>query len=484
MKTKTDPLYREVADQVAGLISQGTFRAGDKVPSIRQMSRQMKVSINTIKVAYSLLEDACIIEAKPQSGYYVRPQLPAIPEEPTFYPPRPVSLRLTSTELVIRLMQDILDPQKVQFGAAIPSPDLIPEHKLSRILTTVNRRHSRESAAYAIPPGNKKLRVQIARRMLRAGCSINPAEIIITNGAAEAVFLALRTICRPGDTVAVGSPIYFNFIQMLKELGLNIVEIASSPTTGLHLESLEIALQQTDVQACLVISNFNNPFGICLSDEKKEQLVQLLARYQVPLIEDDINGDLSFNDHRPPVARSWDRDGSVLLCSSFSKTIAPGYRVGWIAPGKYFEGILHQKLITNLASASPTQLAIAEFLESGGYDHHLRTIRREYAAKVARMAEAVGQLFPKGTRVTRPEGGFSLWVEMPDGIEGLELYKAAWENGITIAPGTVFSTSGNFSNCLRLNGAFWCEENSWAIETLGLKAKELASGLQSSELTT
>ncbi|WP_205623653.1 aminotransferase-like domain-containing protein [Desulfogranum japonicum] len=478
MRIKTDTLYREVADKVAGLIAQGTFRAGDKVPSIRQMSRQMKVSINTIKVAYGLLEDACIIEAKPQSGYYVRPKLPAIPEEPDLNPPKPVSLQLTSTELVIRLMQDILDPEKVQFGAAIPAPDLIPEQKLSRILSSVNRRHGKESVAYAIPPGNKKLRVQIARRMLRAGCSINPGEIIITNGAAEAVFLALRTICRPGDTVAVGSPIYFNFIQMLKELGLNIVEIASSPSTGLHLKSLKLALQQTDIQACLVISNFNNPFGISISDDKKEQLVKLLARYRVPLIEDDINGNLSFGDDRPTVARSWDKYGDVLLCSSFSKTIAPGYRVGWIAPGRHYEGVLHQKLITNIASASPTQLAVADFLESGGYDHHLRHIRREYAAKIGSMSEAIGHYFPKGTRVTRPQGGFALWVEMPRAVDGMQLYKEAWKNGITIAPGTVFSTTDDFRNCLRLNGAFWSEKNKWAIEALGQKATELATKSQ------
>lgn len=473
--TKTSPLYQDVADQISDLIDKGTFRTGDRLPSIRSLSSQFKVSINTVKVAYTLLEDKCLIEAKPQSGYYVRPKLPALPLEPDIADRELVPSAITSTALVMQIMQDALDPAKVQFGAAIPADDLIPAVKLNRMLAAVTRRYPQESVSYAMPPGNRRLRSQIAKRMIKAGCTLNPDEILITTGAAEAVFLALGALCKPGDTVAVGTPLYFNFIQMFQHFGLRVLEIPTSPTTGIHLESLEKALKDNQVSACLIITNFNNPLGNSLADEKKEKLVSLLASHDVPLIEDDINGDLSFADDRPSVAKAWDKCDNVLLCSSFSKTLAPGYRVGWIAPGKYRDQLLHQKLITNLASPSPTQLAIAEFLGTGGYDHHLRTTRRTYAARVAQMTEAIRRYFPQGTRVSRPEGGYTLWVELPENIDTIAIYSHSIKNDITIAPGTVFSTTHNYSHCLRLNSAFWSENNEWAVERLGQIAKQLAS---------
>ncbi len=466
-------LYREVAEKIAGLIDSGTFRPGDKVPSIREMSRQRQVSINTVKVAYGYLEDRYMIEARPQSGYYVCARLPEIPLEPKVERPQVNPLEISSSELVGRIMKDVLDPQKVQFGAAIPDPTLVPVDKLNRIMASAMRRHRRESVEYAIPPGNKRLRVQIAKRMIKAGCALNPDDIIITTGASEAAYLALRSVCKPGDTVAVGTPVYFNFVQMLQEIGLKVIEIPSSPTEGLHLESLRFVLKNAAVRCCLVISNFNNPLGYSLSDGRKEELVALLAEHGVPLVEDDINGDLGFEDDRPSVAKAWDRQDNVLLCSSFSKTLAPGYRVGWLAPGRFKVESLHLKMVMNIASASPSQIAVSDFLENGGYEHHLRSLRKHYAVKVAQMGEAIGNTFPLGTRVTRPGGGFTLWVELPEQVDTLTLYAMAIDRGITIAPGALFSTAGKFSNCLRLNAAFWSEENRWAIEYLGEMANNL-----------
>ena len=466
-------LYKQVADRVVTLVENGTLRPGDRVPSIRELSRQARVSINTIKTAYSYLEDRCMIEARPQSGYYVCARLPEIPKEPQPCPRRLSPLEISSSELVVRINRDVMDPGKVQFGAAIPDPALIPAQKLSRCLGAETRRGYRESTEYSVPPGNRRLRTQIAKRMVKAGCVLNPDEIIITTGASEAVFLALGTLCKPGDTVAVSSPIYFNFVQMLKILHLRVIEIPNSPTEGLHIETLRQALKQHRIACCLVVSNFDNPMGSSLSDAKKQELVSLLAEAGVPLLEDDINGDLSHMDERPTVAKAWDRDGTVLLCSSFSKTIAPGYRVGWISPGKHFEEVLHRKLICNIASTSPTQMGVAEFLENGGYEHHLRAIRKVYAEKVARMAEAIGTYFPAGTRVTRPRGGFTLWLELPQRIDTLKLYARAAEQDISIAPGALFSTRNDYTNCLRLNGAFWSEENRWAVQTLGRIAHNL-----------
>lgn len=472
LKTKIT-LYEEMAGKVAGMVDEGAFKPGDKVPSIRELSKQFQVSINTVKMAYGYLEDRRIIEARPQSGYYVCAKLPDVPGEPDMSIPDFNPAEISSGELVLRIMGDVIHPEQVQFGAAIPDPDLIPTDKLNRILYSETRRFRSESTGYAISPGNKRLRTQIAQRMMKAGCTLSPEDIVITTGASEAVFLALRAICKPGDTLAIGSPIYFNFIEMIKELGLKVIEIPSSPKDGMSIDTLRFALEKNKVHACMVISNFNNPLGCTMSDENKKELVSLLDRHNIPLIEDDINGDLSFQGERPSVAKSWDKKGNVLLCSSFSKTIAPGYRIGWIAPGKYKAGVIKQKLVTNVATASPTQLAISEFLVSGGYEHHLRSIRKVYAKKVAQMSEAVGTYFPDGTKVTRPDGGFTLWLELPEKIDSLTLYGMAQKEGISIAPGSIFSATGKFKNCMRLNAGFWSEANRWALKKLGKMASQL-----------
>ncbi len=473
---KTDrkiPLYESIALRMRGLLDEGTFNPGDRVPSIRTLSRQFKVSINTVKMAYGVLEDRRIIEARAQSGYYVCPRLPGIPREPCIETPRLNPTAVTTSEVVMQVMEDTLRWDLIQFGAAIPDPRLIPVRKLNTMLSTESRRLQEESVGYSMPPGNIRLRTQIARRMIKAGCALVPDDIIITTGAAEAVFLALRTLCRPGDTLAIGTPVYFNFLQLVKSLGIKVLEIPMSPLTGIHLGSLEQALQNHSVQACLVISNFNNPLGNCISDGGKEELLNLLLRFNVPLIEDDINGDISHDPERPSVVKSWDTKGNVLLCSSFSKTLAPGYRMGWIAPGRYYDAVKYQKLVTNIATASPPQLAIARFLSSGGYDHHLRSIGKIYGTRVVQMADAVGRFFPGGTLVTRPTGGFTLWVEMPPGTDSRALYTLAREKGICIAPGDIFSTTRDFSHCIRLNAAFWSEETRWAVETLGEIARSL-----------
>ncbi len=468
-------LYQTIVDKIAELVDNGTYKPGDRVPSIRELSRQSGVSINTVKVAYEHLEDCCLIEARPQSGYYVSARLPEIPREPEIDETNIIPSQASSCSLVVRIMKDVLVPDKVQFGAAIPDPDLIPGDKLSRILASETRRLKIESTAYAMPPGHHRLRQQIAKWMTKAGCVLNPEKLVVTSGASEAVFLALRAICRPGDTVAISSPIYFNFVQMFEILGLRVIEIPNSPVEGLQIEHLRHALAHNNITCCIAISNFDNPMGNRLSDARKEELVSLLWEAKVPLIEDDINGDLAHDGERPTVAKAWDRHDNVLLCSSFSKTLAPGYRVGWIAPGRFMDAVLHQKIVSNIATASPTQLAIAEFLENGGYAHHLRTICKAYAAKVARMAEAIGTYFPQGTRVTRPEGGFTLWLELAENIDTVALYAMAAQKKITIAPGSLFSTGERYHNCLRLNSACYSEETKWAVEALGEMVHELAN---------
>ena len=469
-------LYEDVAGKIRGMIGNGTYRPGERIPSIRSLAQQLRVSANTVVQAYSQLENCGLVEARPQSGYYVRS---AAREERRRTAAAPAMEDVAPNDVILgdvplTIMRTLADPANMPLGRGTPNTDLLPVNKLTRMLASESRRCGRQSVSYAPEQGLLRLRLQIARRMLHAGCSLSADDIVVTSGCVEAVTLALLTTCRAGDAVALASPIYSTFLKSVQQLGLRVVEIPSVPGEGINLDILEYAMKLTPIRACVTIANFNNPLGSSMPDDKKRDLVAMLARRDIPLIEDDVYGDLAFGPARPSCTKAFDDAGLVMYCSSFSKTLAPGYRVGWMVPGRFRTMVEQLKSLFNLATASPTQLAVAEFLDAGGYDHHLRSVRRVYARHVAQMREAILRCFPEGTRVSRPAGGFMLWVELPEEIDSLKLYEQAVGERIMIAPGAVFTTTGRYGNCFRLNAAFWTEEVERAIETLGGLAGAMA----------
>jgi DNA-binding transcriptional MocR family regulator len=466
-------LYERVAGEIAGLVEQGTFRSGDRLPSIRQLSTRFDVSINTVMLAYALLEDKRLIQARPQSGYYVRSRVPEIREPEQQSRSFTVPSTVTISELCQQVMRNMMNRELLPLGSAIPCARNLPIDKLNRIMASELRRCGEQGVLYQMPPGYERLRVQIARRALVAGVSSGPDDILVTSGCVEAVLLALRATCHAGDTIAVESPFYFNFMQMIAELGLKALEIPSTPRDGISIEALRYAIEQEKISACLVITNFGNPLGSLMPDERKRELVELLARHEIPLIEDDIYGDLTFGSERPTAAKSFDHSDTVIYCSSFSKTIAPGYRIGWAIAGRYQAEMERIKMIMNIAPASPPQLALAEFLATGGYDHHLRSIRRIHARNISHMAEAVARSFPDGTCMTNPAGGFILWVEMPEGVDAIKLYHRALAQNISIVPGPLFTLSSKYGHHIRLSAAQWDGRIEQGIKTLGNLAHEL-----------
>jgi len=467
-----DPyIYEKIAGRIERHIKKGTYRSGERIPSVRSLSLQMKVSISTVLKAYFSLENRGFIEARPQSGYYVRHQVPQVSAEPETHHSPAAPTRVSINDLVMMVMRDARNPDLVPLGLAAPNPESLPTDKLNRILSSVARRYKNQGISYDFPPGCEKLRVQLAQRSMTAGCSITPNQIVITSGCLEAVMLSLRAVCRPGDTVAIETPIFYNLLQVIEMLDLKALEIPTHPQNGISLSALRYALEHNPVHACLVIPNYNNPFGSCMADERKKELVMLLATYGIPLIENDVYGDLGFSYHRPTVAKRYDKKGLVILCSSFSKTLAPGYRVGWVVPGRFQEKIERLKSVSNIATATLPQLAIAEFLANGGYDHYLRKIRGIYSRQISLMSQAITRYFPDGTKVNNPSGGFVLWVEMPEGIDSIKLYEHALDKGITIAPGLIFSASGKYRNFIRLNAAYWSDRIEQALATVGRLAE-------------
>jgi len=466
--------YQELADRLAELIRLRTFPPGNRIPSVRQISKEQGVSISTVLQAYSLLESQGLIEARPQSGYYVRTRAAERLPEPEISSPGRDPSQVSLHELVMILMADTLNPKLIQLGAALPNPALLPTKKINRIIANLGRQNDPDLQGYQWPPGFGPLLTQIAQRAVNSGCSLSPNDIVITSGGVEAIDICLHVVCRPGDIVATESPSYFGTLQLLEVHRLRALEIPTHPREGISLEALEFALEHNPIRAVLVIPNFNNPLGSQMPDEKKKELVELLARYDVPLIENDVSGEIYFGAKRPLVCKSFDTRGLVMLISSFSKDISPALRIGWVAPGRYRAEVEWTKF--TISSTSPTlgQMVVAQFLESGGYDQHLRRIRREYARNVELLSDAVVRYFPGGMRLTRPSGGFVLWVRLPENVDSLELYKIAHESGITLAPGYVFSPTQQFPNFIRLNASEFSYSTERAMEHLGGMIKDLA----------
>ncbi len=461
-------MYQQVALRITELIEHGTLRPGERVPSVRKCSQQQGVSIATITQAYRLLEDRGLIEARPQSGYYVRVQRRAAAPEPERSKPVARAVDVSVSELVMQIIRAVRDPKLLRLGATMPSMEMFPVKEFNRAMAAVGRRAPVASNSYEAVPGHHPLRVQLAQRAMEAGCTFAPDDIIITVGATEALNLCLRAVAKPGDVIAIESPTFFGILQIIESLGMRVCEIPTDPREGICLDELAHRLRTCRIKACLFSPNFSNPLGSCIPDEKKHELVRLLSSRGVPLIEDDIYGNLAFAPNRPKVAKAFDRDGWVMLCDSFTKTLSPGARVGWVAPGRFRAQVEFLKFVNTSATASLPQMALAEFLRNGGYDHHLRRIRRHYANQVQLMTEAVCRHFPACTRVTRPAGGMCLWVELPGQTNALAVYHRALAAGIGIAPGPLFSAKQQFGNFVRLNcGNPWSEQIENAIRTLG-----------------
>lgn len=463
------PAYQKLAGTLEAMIRSRSLRPGDRVPSVRQFSAQQRVSVPTALHAYVTLESRGLIEARPKSGFYVRARLADLVPAPRTATGRPKVTDLSTLDPLDSLLADHNNPDLIPLGAALPGPELLPSLKLARSMGVIARRLGPESVGYDMAPGNLSVRQAIARRSLEWGGALRPEDLVIVNGGTEGLTLALRATCEPGDTVAIESPCYFGLVAMLRDLGLKALPIPVDCTHGLDLDALEAALAKTRIAACVVMPNFQNPTGTFMPDAARERLFTLLKTKRVPLIEDDIYGDLPHEGRRPRCLKALDPSGDcVILCGSFSKTLAPGYRVGYLAAGRWHDRALALKKSTTLANATLPTLAIGEFLRNGGYDRYLRSIRETFRQQVAKMREAVVESFPEGICLSRPLGGFLLWCELPEKADSLELFRRARESGISVAPGPLFSATGGHRNCIRLNcGHAWNPAIERSIGILG-----------------
>lgn len=460
--------YERFADDIAELIRSGVLGPGQRVPSVRYASQTHGVSPSTVFQAYYLLERRGLIRARPRSGYFVNAHAPRQFSEPQALQPVSESTDVDVSALVFSILDSIKDPNTVPFGSAFPSPELFPLQRLSRSLASASRSMDPRMVVTDLSPGNPQLRRQIALRYMVGGLMLPMEELLITNGALEALNLCLQAVTQPGDLVAIEAPAFYACLQVLERLKLKAVEIPVHPREGMDLGVLAQTLEKHPVKAVWCMTNFQNPVGASMPEAKKQALVELLAGHQVPLIEDDVYAELYYAQQAPKPAKAFDTQGLVMHCGSFAKSLAPGYRIGWVAAGRFAQKIERLKLMTSLCASMPAQAAIADYLQHGGYDRHLRKLRYALEGQQANMLAAIARHFPAQTRVSQPSGGYFLWLELPERMDALKLFHMALAQGISIAPGPIFSPTRRFGNCIRLNyGSPWHDDAERAMETLG-----------------
>ncbi|MFN1219165.1 PLP-dependent aminotransferase family protein [Chryseobacterium kwangjuense] len=465
-------IYTEIAEGIASQIRNGVLKAGDKLPSVRMMCQEHQVSMNTAKRVFLELESLSLIESKPQSGYFVSRLMSVKLPLPEVSRPSLIANNDEPDELISRVYENMGKKGLTFFSIGIPSGDLLPQAKLKKEIINATRELRDGGTEYEELQGNLKLRRMIAIRSLQWGGNLSENDLVTTNGGMNALSFCLMALGKPGDTIAIESPCYPGILQLANGLGLNVLELPTHPTTGIEIDALRKVIPQ--INLCLLIPNFNSPLGSCMPDENKKEIVKLLAEHSIPLIEDDVYGDLYFGSSRPKCCKSFDKEGNVLYCSSISKTLAPGYRVGWIAPGRYKDKIMKLKLLHSTSSISIVNEAVANFLKSGKYEKHLQQMRKALQSNYQNYVQVIADYFPEGTRTSRPQGGLSLWVEFDKKIRTTELYDLAIKQNISIAPGRMFTLQDQFENCMRLCiGLPWTDETRLCLQQVGNLAKKI-----------
>lgn len=471
-KAKKDALYLKISNVLEQQINSDVLKIGDKLPSIRTIENIYQVSITTAKQAFLELEGKGLVEARPRSGYYVSRSL----HRKSVVPSSSKLILSTATQprkdLLTRTFDTLSDANITQLSLGIPDTSFLPFEKLNKSIIKTLRAKPDSGMRYDSVQGNTNLRNTISRWSYVWGGNLQADDLITTSGATGAIYSCLLATTQPGDTIAVESPTYFNLLQTAHTLGLKVIELPTHPITGIEIEALKKVIPK--IKTCVLISNFSNPLGSCMPEENKREVVRLLAQHGIPLIEDDIYGDIFFDEKRPLPCKAFDEEGMVLWCSSVSKTLAPGYRIGWVAPGKYKDKILKLKFIETIAIPSLYQEVVADFMQNGRYEHHLRTLRGALHVNSLKYLNALEAYFPEGTKLSRPRGGFMLWAELDEKVNTVDLFDAALKRNISISPGRMFTLQEQFFNCMRITyGLKWTPEVDQKLKVLGQLIKTM-----------
>jgi len=471
------PLYQQIAGQWAELIRNGTLARGERLPSVRALARQHGVAPTTVVQALHWLEDARLVVARPRSGFFVAPRSgpqPAPLTAPAAVRASPRPRAVAVDWLGQRVLGQAQPDHLLSYSSGTPGPDLLDTERVRRAVARAVQRHHGLLYAYPSATGQPEARRALARYAASLGCTLDPERIVVTGGCMDAIALCLRAVTQPGDVVALESPTHFSFLEVLQSLHLRALEIPTHPRHGLSLDALQLALETQPVKAVLLVPTLSNPLGACLPQAERRRLAQLAARHGVAVIEDAIYNDLADGDEIRRSVKSYDDSGHVMLCGSFSKTLAPGLRLGWVEAGRWQREVHRLQDVQSGGQSPVLELALADLITQPGHAAAMRTLRARAGARVQAAREAIAMHFPRGTRVSDPPGGLLLWLALPRGLDALRLHEACLTEGILVAPGTLFSASGRFRNCLRIGlGGEWSEAHLEGLRRVGEIAGQL-----------
>ena len=463
-----EPVYISFANKLAKMIDNGVFKPGDKLPSIRSLHQKKGLSIGTILQSFNYLMDKGLIVSKEKSGYFVQN---VSSKEIPLPKVMPVSLSGRSVHidgLLQNLLLDGTGKKFVSFTNALPDNRLLPFNSIKRFIQQTSRDYSGSYLRLESRYGNKQLREEIAKRSLHWKGYIHADELIITNGAAEAIFCCLKAVTQAGDTVLIQDPCFFGVMQIIECLGLKVASVPSHPATGISMDDVKKTCKKLAIKACVIVSNFNNPDGASINTEGKKQLAELANTLHIPIIEDDLYADLFFKGGRPDTIKAYDTGGWIMYCSSFTKTLAPGFRVGWCAAGRFTYDVARIKSVLNHSTSNFNQQVILQLLCSGMFERHLLKFRLEMIKNLIRYTSLIQQHFPGGTKITQPNGGLYIWIELPVALNTSNLLEKAIAQGVSYAPGEIFSSKGGYLNYLRISySSLWEKKVEKALITLG-----------------
>jgi DNA-binding transcriptional MocR family regulator len=464
-------LYQQVVTLIQDMKKDEALIAGDKLPSLRSLSQKLNISIPTVKQAYLELERLDVITARPKSGYYLNAQMLHL-EKPKKCRPAIKPMNVSCRSLIEQVYDAVHAADSIPLGIANPTYAYPSDKTLGRIMRRVIAQSGSKANTYGAVTGYQPLKRQIAYRHLDYGFHIEPDSVLITNGAQEALAIAIQCVAKPGDVIAVESPTYFGLLELIESLGMLALEIPVCSEDGICLDYLQQALTQHPIKACMFASAINNPLGSFMSDDKRKEMVEILEDADIPLIEDDVYGDLYFGNSRPIPAQTWSKKGLVITCGSFSKTAAPSYRVGWLISERFQDKARLLKRAISCASSLLNQWTLSEFLRSGEYDRNVSQLRKVLRRNKERMAAQMSKKFPSGTRISDPQGGTVFWVEFPMGVDTSELFHQLVAQNVSIAPGSIFSAGNKFKRCARISfGLPWENKVEEAITLIGKLSK-------------
>ena len=469
------PLYAQIAQGLAQLIDDGLFKSGARLPSVRAMATQHGVSISTAVQAFHWLEERNLIVARPKSGYFVANRAKGLALPSVSRPPKyslPVQMQSRTAQIAVEDESNY----RVSFGGACPKDaKLFDPDRVRVALSRATRTHRLTLVEFTDSDGTLALKQEVVQRAWHLGCRLDAANVVISASCMHAVSMCLQAVTQPGDIVAMESPTHFGFLDLLESLSLRALEIPTHPKDGMSLSALQLALDTQPIKAVLSVPTLSNPLGAVMKSADKKALVQLLTRHQVPLIEDVVCNDLLASDERRKAAKSFDEQGFVMLCGSFSKTVTPGVRIGWCEAGRWKEKVARLKQVHGIPTPHVLEYALADLLTQRGYEVGLRRLSSVLKNRLDQAREIISNSFPTGTRVSRPVSGYTLWVELPEKFNATELFKQCAEQGILFAPGALFTATDRFKHCLRLSFAGqWRELERQALREIGDIAKNAA----------